>query len=117
MGIMKRNTKFTTIILLFLVGIHFTGCATDSKSNGNMEGVGQSDNEKNNLSEPDPVILKVHFGQDENFINAFIKPAEDEFSHITFEHVEGSYEELIVAETIPDILFHWNSGGYNAVYE
>lgn len=67
--------------------------------------------------EPKPITLKVHFGQDENFIQSFIEPAEAKFPHITFEHVEGSYSELIAAGDTPDILFHWNRGGYTAAAE
>lgn len=100
-----------------LLGLLLLGCASDNNSDGEEAKEENESNNNNIEADPDPVTLKVHFGEDENFVNSFIKPAEEEFSHISFEHVTGDYEELIVAEEIPDILFHWNNGGYNDVYE
>ncbi len=78
----------------------FSGCISDTESDSSdVEG------------DFEPVTLKIHFGQDEAFIDGFIKPAEEKFPHITFEHVEGDYEEIISAQNLPDILWFWNKGG------
>lgn len=119
MSKLKINRIFPLLAMLMIFGIIFAGCSSDSNAdnNGNNKGINDGNNENNNIGDPDPITLKVHFGEDENFVNSFIEPAKEEFPHITFQHVEGNYEELIVAEEIPDILFHWNSGGYNDVAE
>ncbi|MEK3888183.1 ABC transporter substrate-binding protein [Bacillus sp. FSL K6-3431] len=98
-----RYSLFMCMILCAVVIV--SGCTsktkTDSPDNGDLE----------------PITLKVHFGKDQAFIDAFIKPAEEEFPHITFENVEGSYEELIAAGNSPDILWFWNKGGLKEAAE
>lgn len=100
--------------LFFTLMLVIAGC---SSNGGKKEVTNNGSNNNGVTGEKDPITLKIHFGKDENFINSYIKPAEEKFPHITFEHVEGSYEELIAAKNIPDILFHWNKGGYNEVEE
>ncbi|MBO0994731.1 ABC transporter substrate-binding protein [Bacillus sp. SD088] len=87
---------FSSLLCCVLI---FSGCTAKKEQKVSADG------------EPEPITLKIHFGEDENFINSYIKPAEEEFPYITFEHVEGSYEELNAAGSTPDIVFHWNKGG------
>src|SRR5690625_2847934 len=85
------------LAIVILCGVFvFAGCTSKDNESESVDG------------EPTPITLKVHFGEDENFIDSFIKPAEDAFPHITFEHVEGEYDEVIADGNIPDILFFWN---------
>ncbi|MBO0994727.1 ABC transporter substrate-binding protein [Bacillus sp. SD088] len=84
-------------ILLFGIAV-LSGCTSKTKT------------ESANNGEPDPITLKIHFAEDEAFIDAFIKPAEEKFPYITFEHVEGDLEELIAARKAPDILWFWDQG-------
>ncbi|MBP1913429.1 ABC-type glycerol-3-phosphate transport system substrate-binding protein [Lederbergia galactosidilyticus] len=100
------NSRISLLFSLFLCCLFvFSGCTSKEKE------------EVSNDGEPEPITLKIHFGEDENFIQSFIKPAEEKYPHITFEHVEGSYEELNAAGSTPDILFHWNKGGLADVEE
>lgn len=65
--------------------------------------------------ENEPVTLTIRFGEDKDFIEAFIEPAEEEFEHIDFELVDGELEELIAGGTVPDILFHWGLEEYDHI--
>ncbi len=94
---MKQRTSIFFMIMVCSV-IIFAGCTSKTKTNS-------ADN-----SEPEPITLKVHFADEENFNNAFIKPAEEKFPHITFEHVEGDLQELIAGKKAPDILWFWDQG-------
>lgn len=93
------GTRMSLLAIVILCGVFvFAGCTSEDNQSESVDG------------EPTPITLKVHFGEDENFIDSFIKPAEDAFPHITFEHVEGEYDEVIADGNIPDILFFWNQG-------
>ncbi|KRG09349.1 hypothetical protein ACA30_22205 [Virgibacillus soli] len=98
---MKLILRFRTLllfsILFFSIAIT-TGCISKTKTDSADNG------------EPVPITLKVHFGKDEAFIDAFIKPAEEKFPYITFEHVDGDLEELIAGKKAPDILWFWDQG-------
>lgn len=88
---MLLRKRVLLFLLVGMIGLLFLGCSKE------MQG-------------KDSIILKIQFGPDEAFINAFIKPAEERFPHITFEHVEGNLEELIAANNAPDILWFWDLG-------
>src|SRR5690625_4763519 len=76
------GTRMSLLAIVILCGVFvFAGCTSKDNESESVDG------------EPTPITLKVHFGEDENFIDSFIKPAEDAFPHITFEHVEGEYED------------------------
>lgn len=92
-----RTILLTSLVLCFT--FIFSACAAADKPK-----------EESYNDEPNPITLKIHFGEDENFIDSYIKPAEDAFPYITFEHVEGEYDDLIAEGNIPDILFFWNKG-------
>src|SRR5699024_12029817 len=90
-----RTILLTSLVLCFT--FIFSACASAGKPK-----------EESYNDEPNPITLKIHFGEDENFIDSYIKPVEDAFPYITFEHVEGEYDDLIAEGNIPDILFFWN---------
>lgn len=92
-------------LFMFIIILIMSGCASSN------------DGGKDNNSEVEEVTLKVRFGPDEDFIKSFIEPAEEEFDHITFELVDGDLEDLIVADNIPDILFHWGNEEYDHISE
>lgn len=106
--------RFHIMISILLLGLFLVACSSDENVNSN-------DPVNNDNAEPEPITLKFlhdHGLDEEGFKEQYTDPIENEFSHITIEHIASSdLSELIAHGEIPDLYFVENPANLDEFIE